>query len=124
MTPLDKIHLAVDDLRARGVRKATAAPLLYRLLWRLGIATAPPLYQGFLGTFVLQGCVFGVPLGAVLACADRRLAPDGAILLGTAGGIIYGALMALYFRIYAYRLGFPKWDDYLPDTGTEEEEGW
>jgi hypothetical protein len=124
MTPFEKIDLAVDDLRARGVRKATAAPLFYCLLWRLGIATAPPLYQGFLGTFVLQGCMFGVPLGAVLACADRRLAPDGAILLGTAGGIIYGALMALYFRVNAYRLGLPKWDDYLPDTGTEEEEGW
>jgi hypothetical protein len=124
MTPLDKIHLAVEDLRARGVRHATAAPLVYRLLWRLGIAIPPPLYQSVLGTLVLHGFLFGVLLGTVLACADRRLAPYGAILFGTLGGVVYGTVMAANYRLRARRLGLSTWNEYLPGAGTDEDEGW
>jgi hypothetical protein len=121
---LDKVQHAVDDLIDRGVRKQTAAPLLYRLLWRARIAVPPPLYQGFLGNAFFHGPLIGVPLGALLACADRRLAPDGATILGTIAGTIFGVLMALYYRWYAWRLDLPKWTDFDHRQFTEEEAGW
>ena len=124
MTSLEKIHLVVEELRARGVRKAVAAPLPYRLLWRTRIAIPPPLFQSFLGLLLLHGVLFGLFMGAVLACADRRLAPDGAMLLGTVSGAIFGLVMATHFRVEARRLGLPSWEDFPYGAGTEEEEGW
>jgi hypothetical protein len=124
MTQLEKVRFAVEDLVARGVRKPTASPLLYRLLWHIGVATPPPLFQSFLGAFVLQGCSFGLLLGAVLACADRRLAPNDATLLGIGGGTTFGVLMGLHYWWYARRLGLPKWDDYTPGEPAEKEPDW
>ena len=124
MDRFERIQLAVEEVRARGVRKAAAAPLPYRLLWRLAIAIPPPRFQSFLGAFVFNGVLFGVPLGAILACADRRLAPDGATLFGTIGGAVYGLTMATYYRWHARRLGLPSWEDFPYDLGTEEKEGW
>jgi hypothetical protein len=69
--------------------------------------------------------LFGVTLGAILACADRRLAPDGAILLGTVSGEIFGLVMATHFRVEARRLGRPGWEEFPDEVGCEEEEeGW
>ena len=124
MRQLDKIHLAVEDLRARGVRKSTAAPHFYRLLWRLGIAVPPPLFLSFHLTLALHGCAFGISLGALLACADRRLAPDGAILFGALGGSIFGVLTAIYFWLYARRLQLPEWAEFFPGEWADEDEGW
>ena len=86
-----------------------AAPLLYRFLWLIRIPIPPPLYQSFLGAMALHGLVFGGILGAMLACSDRRLAPDGATILGTIGGAIYGLTMASHYRIEGRRLGLPAW---------------
>lgn len=124
MTSLEKIHVAVEELQTRGVRNTVAAPLLYRALWRIGIALPPPLFQSFLGLLILHGVLFGLLMGAILACADRRLAPDGAILLGTVSGAIFGLVMATHFRVEARRLGLPPWGDFPYGSGIEEEEGW
>jgi Family of unknown function (DUF6404) len=124
MTSFEKITFAVEELNARNVRKATATPLPYRLLWRLGFAIPPPLFQSFLGLAVFHGLLFGLLLGAILACVDRRLAPDGATVFGTIGGAIFGLVMAAHFRLEARRLELPNWSEYPFGLGDEEEEGW
>ena len=124
MTSLEKIHLAVEELRARGIRKSVAEPLPYRVFLRTGIAIPPPLFQSFLGLFILHGMFFGVTFGTILACADRRLAPDGAIILGTVSGAIFGLVMAIHFRVESRRLGLPPWGDFPYGSETEEEDGW
>jgi len=124
MTQFEKIALAVEELRQRRLRKSTASPLLYRFLWRLGVAIPPPLFQSFLGAAVVHGLWIGVPIGAFLACWDRRLAPVGATYYGTIAGAGYGLLMATYLRWQARRLGLPSWADFPEVMGTEEEEGW
>src|SRR5262245_22876138 len=124
MTSFEKITLAVEELSARKVRKATAAPLPYRLFWRLGFAIPPPLFQSFLGLLILHGTLFGILMGAILACVDRRLAPDGATFFGTIGGAIFGVVMATHFRLEARRLGLPNWRSFPFGLGEEEEDGW
>ena len=124
MTRIQRIRDAVEDLLGRGVAKRTAAPLTYRFFWFLEIPIRPPLYQCFLGLVLVHGFLFGVPLGAVLACADRRLAPDGATVFGTLGGAIYGLMVATYYRLKARWLGLPEWDEDAPEWGSAEEEGW
>ena len=124
MTTFEKIELAVEDLRARHIRDSMTAPLPYRLLWRIGIAIPPPLFQSFLGLLILHGVLFGGFMGAILACTDRRLAPDGATVLGTISGAVFGLVMAIHFRLEARRRGLPRWGDFPYGSGTEEEEGW
>lgn len=45
------------------------------------------------------------------------------VLWGSIGGIIYGVMMAIYFRVSRYFLGLPGWDQFRPDW-EEVEEDW
>src|SRR5215471_7502388 len=115
MTPREKIDAAVEELRDRRVRSTTAAPPLYRLLWTIGIHVPPPLFQSFLGVITVQGAFFGLFMSGFVAFlsgpGDRW---ELAIELGLASGLVFGLLMAAYFRWYARRLGLPRWADYCP----------
>jgi hypothetical protein len=72
----------------------------------------------------LHGFFFGGILGAVLACSDRRLAPDGATILGTISGAIYGLVMASHYRIEARRLALRPWEDVALPWWEHEGEEW
>jgi hypothetical protein len=58
----------LNDLAQRGVRKYTAAPPLYRVLWRLGFDIAPPPFATFWSNALLMG--MGGLLPMVLAKAE------------------------------------------------------
>jgi predicted membrane channel-forming protein YqfA (hemolysin III family) len=64
MTRKEKIEYMLNDLTHRGVKKSMAAPLGYRVLWRLGFDLTPPLFQNpwlqgvFIGAFT--GVLFGI----------------------------------------------------------------
>jgi hypothetical protein len=133
MTQLDKIALAVADLRARGVWRSTAAPPLYRLLWRLGVAAPPPLFQSFLSLTGVLGAFFGLSLALAYGTALFVAAPDlagpgerslAAVTTGVLAGLLFGLPMAVYYRWYARRLGLPAWDEYVPGELTEREPDW
>ncbi|WGV56602.1 DUF6404 family protein [Stenotrophomonas indicatrix] len=54
------IQVALRFLDRSGVPRREAAPLLHRMLWRLGVALPPPILAGFLTNTLLQGLLFGV----------------------------------------------------------------
>jgi len=53
----------LNDLAQRGVKKYTAAPPLYRALWRLGVDPKPPLFASFWSNTLILGVFFCGPLG-------------------------------------------------------------
>jgi hypothetical protein len=127
VTAREKINAAVEDLIARGVRKTTAAPFLYRLFWRIGLNIRPPLYQGFFTCLVIHGGMFGLLIGTTFAITSpsstRNLGRfmDMVGVLAVASGLCFGTMMALYFRVYAWRLKLPRWSRFDPERFQEEE---
>ena len=122
----EKVELAVGDVVARGVRRATAAPFPYRLLWRLGLRVRPPHFQGFAGLVVVNGLTVALSLAVPLTLGlVFRNGPDYLpaklhnVLMTTSGafGLLCGLGLAAYYRLSARRLGLPEWEVYddLPD---------
>jgi hypothetical protein len=75
VTGQEKIAAAVAELVARGVGKSTAAPILYRILWRLGVHLPPPLFQNFLANVTIQGTSIGLLVGILTAPVIDLMAP-------------------------------------------------
>jgi hypothetical protein len=123
MTAREKINAALDDLKARGVSKSSAAPPVYRLLWALGIHIPPPHFQSFLGLFALQGLSFALIMTSVLFAVMQPNEFGLLALVGVGSGLLFGLLMASFMQIQRRRLGLPRWDDYTPGQ-TEDELDW
>lgn len=99
-----KLEAAFAAANAAGLKKSYYAPVLHRLLCRLGIAIRPPHFAGIAQNFLMQGVVFGACWGGAMWFAAWRHqgVPPSMAFLGTgAAGLIFGAGMAAYFRYAA-----------------------
>lgn len=112
----EKIKYMLNDLTHRGVNKYTAAPPLYRALWRLGFDVAPPVFGISWPTALLMGVFWGVGMGCLwwllmgVISSPPPLIPI--IILFGIGGILWGLFMAAYFRARWRKLELPRWEDY------------
>src|SRR5262245_34465704 len=124
MTRDEKITHLTEYLTGRGVKMArrTAAPPLWRMFWRLGLKTPPPLFLSFdrlLFVFLLSFLVafaFG-PLTAWL-CLRRPRFATLITLLTLANVLLAGLWLAAYFRLMARRLALPPWEQYPEGLAT------
>jgi hypothetical protein len=117
MTHSEKVALAVNDLVSRGVRPLTAAPPIFRLLWRLRVPIRPPHFMRFrtLALFVGigWGATFDLYIWAVIARSGRAATPSVHAVVAV-GAALFGLLLALFYWWQARRLGLPPWEQY-PD---------
>jgi hypothetical protein len=102
-----------DELAAQGVGRSTSAPPYYRLAWRLGLRTRPPLYQSFAALALGMGASFAVLTGLLMWLLFR--VPEGLSVtrvlgLILAAGAVFGLTMASYFRWKARTLQLPPLD--------------
>ncbi len=120
MTSREKINAALAYLRSRGVRKSSAAPPIYHLLWALGIPIPPPHFQSFLGLLLLNGGFYFLIMTGVILGVSEQL--ETALVLGGLSGLVFGTVMAAFMRLQAGRLEIPKWHDFDPERTAEQEE--
>lgn len=103
-------HLA--HVKTHRIARGAAAPLLWRLVWKLGWQLPPPLFLGF-GTHVLiYGGFFGSIWGLVMYVVAWKA--QGMSLLMAAGfaalaGLLFGLVMATVMRRHKRRLSLPPW---------------
>ena len=115
MTRDEKIAFMLKDLGEKGIKKYTAAPPLYRLLWRLGFDVAPPLFASFWLITLQMGVFFAVGWGVVMwfwVWQGQGLPPIFAIIASAGAGVCFGLAMAAYYRWRWRKLGLPRWEDY------------
>jgi hypothetical protein len=114
MTYDEKVTFLLKDLSRRGTNPYTAAPPLYRLLWRLGIEAKPPLFASFWSVAITTGVMFGVLWGILMRFVPWQQSWPVGIAIGTAAlaGALFGLTMAAYYRGLARRLALPRWEDY------------
>ena len=117
MTHSDKLERMQKHLAGLGISPSTAAPPIWRLLWRLGIELPPPLFMGFWPAAFFMGSFFGVFWGVVmwlLMWGRSGLPLAFAALLALVAGVLFGLLMAAVLRSQARNKQIPAWKDFVP----------
>lgn len=102
-------------MTALGIARSTSLPLLWTLLWRLGVDVPPPLFLPFWRLVVWMGGAFALAWGAVMwlfVWSSYDIRPVFGFAMAAAGGIVFGAVMAVYYRHLARKHRLPAWDDY------------
>ncbi|MCK6481031.1 MAG: DUF6404 family protein [Planctomycetes bacterium] len=105
----------VHEMRDRGADPLSAAPPLFRLLWRCGSEVPPPHYLSFRSMVLLVGGLFGgcmaLPVVGLHLLVGLPLLPG--LLLALAGGLLFGCTMAFHYRSEALRLRLPSLEEFL-----------
>jgi len=115
MTHEEKVAHLVKDLGQKGISAHTVAPPAYRFLWRLGIEARPPHFASFWSLAVTMGVFFGFlwGIGMWFAFWQDQDMPVFIALAGSAlAGVLFGLIMAAYYRSRARKLMLPRWEDY------------
>lgn len=106
-------------MAAMGVSPSTAAPPIWRLLWRLGVELPPPLFMSFWQAAFFMGGFFGVSWGLVMWLVQwSRQGMPFELVLGAcaSAGVLFGLCMAAYFRYLARKHELPSWEAYIGNS--------
>lgn len=116
MTFEDQKEKSLAMLSQRGLTPSISAPLLFRLLWAIGIKLPPPHFMGFATLSVIWGVWFAVAWGAIMRMAvwsrqDLTMlqAAGSAVAVGALFGLSLGAVYARGRKKY----GLPTWASFL-----------
>ncbi len=112
----EKRDAALALLHATGMLPSSYAPPLYKALWKLGVEIPPPHFASFAANTALCGTVFGAIWGVVmwLITWSGKLPGGAAVAASLFAGLMFGAIMAAYYRHTAQKHGIPAWCDFHP----------
>ncbi|HDS1654336.1 TPA: hypothetical protein QEL76_002274 [Stenotrophomonas maltophilia] len=109
------IQSALRFLDGKGLARVQSAPLLHRLLWRMGIALPPPILASFGINALVQGLLFGLFWTGLMWLmlwqgSERPLA----LLLaaGLLAGALFGVVMAALMRSLRCHRKLPDWQQF------------
>jgi hypothetical protein len=106
------------DLDRRGIRKSMYAPPIYQLAWKLGLNVAPPLFAPFVTIFLSFGIYFGALWGGamwLLFWSHQAMPGRIALFLACLAGLLFGVVMASWYRHKARRYALPDWTQYCSE---------
>ena len=102
------IQSALRFLDGKGLARVQSAPLLHRLLWRVGIALPPPILAGFGTNALVQGLLFGLFWTALMWLMLWQGSERPLALLLVAGAL-FGLVMAALMRSLRRHRKLPDW---------------
>ncbi|MGY1426203.1 DUF6404 family protein [Lysobacter sp. A289] len=112
----NKLHRALESMNSVAVSSSTKTPLLHQAAWRLGIMVPPPLLASFGFNFVFLGGTFAALWGTLMFifftfvnAQDSALSVAILAIGSASAGVLFGLIMALYFRSLAIRNNLPTW---------------
>ena len=110
------IQAALRFLDGKGLARVQSAPLLHRLLWRMGIALPPPILAGFATNALVQGLLFGLFWTGLMWLMLWQGSERPLVLLLLAGllaGALFGIVMAALMRSLRRHRKLPDWRQFL-----------
>jgi hypothetical protein len=108
----EKLQAMYRHMDALGIRRSTAAPPVWRLMWRMGWEVPPPLFLGFWPLALGTGLTFCVVWGLCMLVLDPAIPPSVTGLLAIIGGAGFGLVFAAVIRIKSIRHKLPSWSEY------------
>ena len=109
-----KLAKALELLKATGMSRGNYEPPVVSLLWKMGIAVAPPHFAPFVGTALFLGAAFSVVWGAVMwvfSWSKSGMDMHAALLTSVASGLLFGIAMASFYAYGRRKHKLPKWKD-------------
>jgi membrane associated rhomboid family serine protease len=100
-------------LSERGLSRHHAEPLLFRLLWKLGINVRPPHFLGFASIAIVYGTWFACAWGVfmwLLVWSHQGVGLAGVALRAAAAGACFGLLMAWFYARERREFALPAWE--------------
>jgi hypothetical protein len=100
-------------LSERGLARHHAAPLLFRLLWKLGIHVRPPHFLGFAHIAVVYGTWFAGAWGVfmwTLVWSQQGVGVAGVALRAGIAGACFGVMMAWFYTRERREFALPAWE--------------
>jgi Family of unknown function (DUF6404) len=106
-----KVEGHIAEVGRLGMPSYVAAPPPFELLWSAGLEIPPPLFLGFLPLMAIAAVPAAIVSLLPIALLVR---PAVALVLAVWCGLIFGAIVAAYYRRKARDLALPVWEHYLP----------
>lgn len=100
-------------LSQRGLARNHAEPLLFRLLWKLGVRVRPPHFQSFASIALVYGTWFTGAWGVfmwALVWSHQGVGIVGVALRSLAAGACFGLLMAWFYARERREFALPAWE--------------
>ncbi|WP_075792809.1 DUF6404 family protein [Massilia putida] len=100
-------------LLARGLSRHHAEPLLFRMLWKLGINVRPPHFLGFASIAIVYGVWFACVWGGfmwTLVWSHQGIGIAGVALRAVIAGACFGLLMAWLYARERREFALPAWE--------------
>lgn len=116
MTHKEKLNKMFQELPEKGINDF--APLLHRLLWKVGIKIPSPYFSSSIFLFIFYGLFSGISLGLARRWLLRD-PPIVTIIISVFMGICYGLPLTIYYRRKAKKHNLPLWKDYGKDEKKE-----
>lgn len=106
-----EVNVALGILRTTKIWPSNYAPLLHRMLWRVGVSIPPPHLASFGFNFIFMGMWFGVFWGVTMQALvwSNGVSGFARVMAPAAGGLFVGLTMATYYRIRARKFNLPPW---------------
>ena len=109
-----KFEKAQTELSKTGIWKSNSNPPILIALRKLGFKVRPFHYNSFLRNFITASMWFGCALGLLLwfTMWNAQQMPISAALLSSASsGVVFGGIMAFYYKTSASRNGLSSWEE-------------
>lgn len=114
MSYQSKLEKAQAELAKTGMRESNYNPPLFMLLIKLGLKIKPVHYNSFIKNFTFSAIYFGLIWGFLMwftTWSTNRLPIVNAVATSIVAGILFGLIMALYYKRSAAKHKLSKWDD-------------
>ena len=115
MTHQEKLEMMFRHTDALGIGRSTVAPPAWRLLWKAGLRTPPPVFLGFLPLALGMGLFFAIGWGLlmwVFMWWRQGMTVAATAVVALVAGVMFGVAMASYYRYHARKLRLPDWTTY------------
>jgi hypothetical protein len=117
----EKVEVYLQDMQERGISPWRAAPLLFRLLWRLGVKVLPPVFLSGPAIVLLSGGSVAFLYTCLVVAMSYFKHPRSTLEWNMIGAIALGGLVTgfaigishwIAARQTARTLKLPPWGDY------------
>lgn len=104
-----------DEFPQKGIPKSSYAPPLYRLIWRLGIKSTPPIFASFTKIFLTQSLIFTVLWGVLMYLIlwrKQNMTIESMVWNACFAGVLFGLMVAAFLKWQAKKYNLPSWNEY------------
>ncbi|WP_194435558.1 DUF6404 family protein [Vibrio fluminensis] len=119
-----KLELAHKELHEKGVWKSHYNPPIAKAMAKIGMCIPPPYYQTFFDNFLISMTLFASVWGAlnwIMFWSVEGKPVLEAIYMSLLAGVLFGLIMASFYRYRRKQLQLSDWRSLGREKGTQSD---